>query len=216
MRITTKAVWNSMDDFIAGLPPNVEEGFEYDGPIDLCGGGPSAQQEAAAAATASNDQALTGIAQQYNQRQTDAYNEIKPYATSRLQNGLPFYGGLTDYANGVASKAYAPVRAATLRSLSSFGSALPSGFATAALRDVDLGKAQNYDSNLVNNEVMNEQAKAQAAGLLTGEQQINNPVTAYGTSNQGSQSIMQAPLQSPGLGGLIGGLAGGVINKIPF
>jgi hypothetical protein len=140
---------------------------------------------------------------------------IKPYAMSRLNNGLPFYNNLTDYTSGVASKAYAPVRAATLRRLTSMGD-LPSGFREASLRDIDLAKAGNYDSGLVNNMLMNEQAKSEAARLLTNQQQIANPLGYYQAAGNANQSIMQAPLQSPGLSGLLGGVAGAAINKIPF
>ena len=207
MRVTTKAVFD-----IATLLLLEWNGYEYSGPLELCGGGPSQQQIDAANATAANDTAQTQIAQQYNQRQTDAYNKILPYATSRLSNGLPFYGNLTDYSGGNAATAYNPVRAATLRSLAGFGSALPSGYKNAALTDVNLGEAQNFDSGLESDEMANEQAKANAAGLLVGQQQINNPITAYGSANQGNNSIMQAPLRSPSLGGLIGGLGGGLLN----
>jgi hypothetical protein len=179
------------------------------------GGGPSAEQRQAAAATASNTNAETQIAQEYNQRQTDAYNKIKPYATSRLKNGLPFYNQLTDYAGGTAAKAYAPVRAATLRSLA-YGGDLPSGFKSAALRDIDMAQANQFDSGLQNAMFENEAAKNNAAALLTGQQELNNPINAYSAANQGNQSIMQAPLQSPSLAGLIGGIGGSVINKIPF
>lgn len=211
MRVTTKVVFD-----IETMEELLRKSCDYLGPVEYCGGGPSQQQKDAAAATATNTEAQTAIAQNYNQRENDQYNQIKPYAFSRINNGLPFYKQLTDNAGGISAKAYAPVRAATLRGLSGMGSNLPSGFSTAALRDVDLGQASNFDSNLVNNEFANEQAKSEAARLITGQQQIANPVNAYGAANQGNNSIMQAPLQSPGYAGLVGGIGGSLINKIPF
>jgi hypothetical protein len=179
------------------------------------GGGPSAEQKQAASSQAQLSSQESGIAAQNSARENDQYAAIKPYAMSRLNNGLPFYNNLTDYTSGVASKAYAPVRAATLRRLTSMGD-LPSGFREASLRDIDLAKAGNYDSGLVNNMLMNEQAKSEAARLLTNQQQIANPLGYYQAAGNANQSIMQAPLQSPGLSGLLGGVAGAAINKIPF
>jgi hypothetical protein len=37
MRITTKAVWDNMSDFCAGTNPDRWEGYEYHGPVALCG-----------------------------------------------------------------------------------------------------------------------------------------------------------------------------------
>ena len=37
MRMTTKAVWNNLEDFCAGLPPDQWEGYEYHGEVAQCG-----------------------------------------------------------------------------------------------------------------------------------------------------------------------------------
>jgi hypothetical protein len=62
---------------------------------------------------------------------------------------------------------------------------------------------------MVNNLLMNEQAKSDAARVLTNQAQVLNPLGYYSGAQQGNNSIMQAPLQRPGLAGLIGGVAGG-------
>lgn len=36
MKITTKAQWKSMDDFLAGKPADAEQSFEYSGVVGLC------------------------------------------------------------------------------------------------------------------------------------------------------------------------------------
>src|SRR6185437_2809101 len=175
-----------------------------------------AQADATKAATQEGQDAL--------QFQKDQVAKITPFATSRLNNGLPFYGDLTDYAGGTSAKAYAPAKASLLRSLDSGSSfyGTPSGYKTQALTDLNTARAHDFDSSLVGAMTENEQAKENAAQLLTGQAQLQNPLGWYNTAMNGNQSILQAPLQSPGLSGLIGGIAGGAINgvltspKIPF
>ena len=43
------------------------------------------------------------------------------------------------------------------------------------LADYDANKARGFDHNMINNLLMNEQAKQGAAALLTGQEQISNP-----------------------------------------
>lgn len=191
---------------------------EYDGPVMHLGGGPSSEQkQAAASQAAATDQSLAA-GKDALQFQKDQIAKITPFATNRLNNGLPFYGDLTDYAGGTSAKAWAPAKAAALRSLDSTSSfyGTPSGYRNATLGDIDASRARDFDSSLTDTMLQNEQSKQQAAGLLTGQAQLVNPQSWYGTGMQGNQSILQAPLQSPGLGGLIGGIAGGAISKIPF
>ncbi len=209
MRINARVVIDIEHDLVLAC-----DSVEYDGPVIFCGGGPSQQQIDAANATASNTAAQTQIAQQQNQRQNQEWSLIQPYIQSRLTNGLPFYNDLTSYAKGNAATAYNPVRAATVRNLASFGSALPSGFKQASLNDVNTNEAQAFDQGLQNAKLENEQAKSNAAGMAAGQQQINNPVSTYAAANQGNNDVMQAPLQSPGLGGLIGGLGGGLLSAV--
>jgi hypothetical protein len=180
------------------------------------GGGPSQQQKDAATAQTENSARQSAIEEKQLADQEGYMNQIKPFATDRLNNGLPFYSNLTDYSNGVTSKAYAPVRAAALRSTASFGGALPSGYKSGVLRSIDLQKARDFDSGLVNSQMLNEQSKQDAARVLTGQAQLLTPATYGQNATQGYSSVMNAPLQTPGIGGLLGGIAGGVINRIPF
>jgi hypothetical protein len=58
----------------------------------------------------------------YKQQQA----QITPFATSRMNNGLPFANAMSDASNGTIARSFAPARAQLQRRLSSFGS-LPSG-----------------------------------------------------------------------------------------
>lgn len=180
------------------------------------GGGPSWEQKQAAAKQAQASDFAMAEARDKSARESEQYGLIKPYATQRLENGLPFASALSDYNSVENAKGYAPARAQILRSTERFGSSLPSGFRERLLANLEAQRARSFDSGQVNNLLMNEQAKSEAARLLTGQQQIANPIGWTGAAMQGNQSVMQAPLQSPGLGGLLGGIAGGVMSKIPF
>lgn len=178
------------------------------------GGGPSQQQKDAAAAQAN----ATNQAARTSQDMLGVYKsqlaKIDPFATSRLNSGLPYFGALTDFSNGTNARAYAPAYASLNRRLSSLGP-MPSGFRTQALTDLDASRARDFDSSLVNDLNLNETAKNNAAAMLTGQQQLANPLGWTGQTMQGNSSIMNAPLASPGIGGLIGGIAGGALSAIP-
>ena len=141
--------------------------------------------------------------------------KIDPFATSRLNNGLPFYGALTDYGKGTLAQSYLPTYASANRRMSSMG-ALPSGFRENVLGSIDAQKARDFDSQQVNNMMLNETAKNNAAAMLTGQAQLANPLGWTNATMQGNQSIMNAPLAKPGLGGMLGGLAGGAMSAMPF
>ena len=86
-------------------------------------------------------------------------------------------------------------------------SGLPSGFATQANTDLDTSQARTFDSNMMNNLLMNQQAKQ------TGAQGLN-PLAFGSQAQSGYGGVMQMP-QQPSmfgsiLGGALGGLAGGV------
>lgn len=189
------------------------EGYEYDGPVELAGGGPSDSQKDAAAATAANTQAQTQLAQEANQRQTAAYNSIAPFATTLMTKGDPSYGAQSDYAGGNAAVAAAPARAALARQLSSIGS-LPSGFKTGALTNLNEQEAQGYDQNLQAAQQNQLNTKLQGANIINGLQTTYNPNTDYSSANTGNNSIMQAPLQQPGWQGVVGGITGGLASGI--
>ena len=180
------------------------------------GGGPSQQQNDAAERQAQLSEQQVQLGNKEFGIQQDAYNRIKPFAISRLNTGLPYFNYLTDNAGGAAARAFAPARAALARRLSMYGTALPSGYRDAAMRQIDEGQAQTTDQNLENALAANEAAKEQGAQFLTGQQTIANPTAYFGTAASANNSIMNAPLASPGIGGLIGGALTGVASKIPF
>jgi hypothetical protein len=60
--------------------------------------------------------------------------KIDPFATSRLNDGLPFYNSLTDYSKGTTAASDAPGRAALLRKFDTM-SGLPSGMREQTLTD---------------------------------------------------------------------------------
>jgi hypothetical protein len=211
MRITTKVVFEIESGKLLEW-----EGFEYEGPIELCGGGPAASQKRAAASqeNLANQQAALGRA--HEARENEQYQAIKPFGFSRLQNGLPFFGALTDYAQGTNARAFAPARTALLQRIGQY-QGLRSGFREQALADFDAARARGFDDNLVQALFANEQAKSEAARLLTGQQQIANPFGYFGSAQQGYNNILQAQsLTSPGIGGLLGGLANIALGRLTF
>ena len=74
-------------------------------------------------------------------------------------------------------------------------SGLPGGMKEQTLADYDADEARAFDQGVVNNLLMNKQERQTgAAALLTGQEQISNPVGYTSAAMQGNQSIMQAPL----------------------
>lgn len=202
MRITTKIQWDMNTGRVLA-----HEYFDYEGPLALCGGGPSGEQRAAAASQARLTDKEIQIGDQRNAREESQYQAIRPFAMSRLENGLPFFDALMDANGGTVARSFAPAYAAlNQRYASSEG--MPGGAREAATRALDIQKARTFDDSIVQNLAANENAKAEAARLLTQQQQIANPAQFYGLANSGNNSIMQAPLQGPGIGGILGGIAG--------
>jgi hypothetical protein len=187
---------------------NCEAEFSIRRPGICSGGGPAPEQRAAAASQANVNNQLVSQGNDNQRRVNENMDLIKPYATSRLNGGLPFFNALTDYNSGTISRSFQPARMTLEKRLSGYGS-LPSGFAEGARRDLDVSQAHAFDDSMVNNLLMNEQAKSDAARVLTNQAQVLNPLGYYSGAQQGNNSIMQAPLQRPGLAGLIGGVAGG-------
>lgn len=188
------------------------QGYEYDGPVALCGGGPSQQQKDAATQQAALSKTESDQAQHASAIQDKIYGQIAPMATNRMQNGLSYAPALMDYAGGNTSRAYAPARAQLARQLGTIGS-LPSGFKTGQMADLNENEAQNYDANLKGAQDQNDQAKIQGAQILTGQQSTYNPLGYYQASGTANNSIMQAPLQSPGAMGVLGGIAGAALGN---
>lgn len=179
------------------------------------GGGPSTEQKQAAAASANLANTQAGIGSEAVKFQREQQDKVNPFYTSRMQNGLPYANALTDAQGGLTAQAYAPARAALMRSMG-YQQGLPSGFREQAISDFNENQAQAFDQNLVAAIGANEQAKQAGASGLLGQAQLANPQSFFQGAGQGYGSIMNAPLQRPGMAGVLGGLAGGLASAIPF
>src|SRR4051794_3796714 len=112
------------------------------------GGGPSrAQNEAASAQANLSNQAATASKDMLD-FQKHQMGLIAPFATERMQNGLPFYNSLTDATNGTTAQAFKPAYAALNSRMSTQG-ALPNGFGQQMTTDLDAQRARAFDSGLV-------------------------------------------------------------------
>jgi hypothetical protein len=215
MRITVNPSfeWNGERYVLASF----EDQYEYDGPVVMCGGdsGETEQERQARASQLATANTLNGIAQSNNAQQQEIFKTIKPFGTSRMSNGLPFFNALTDYAAGTNAQAAAPARARLLRSLGS-QSGLPSGFREGALSDFENQRAHGFDQALTGNLFANEQAKQQGAQILSGQAGQLNPLGFYQATQQGYNPQQYRGPATPGMGGAILGAAGGALSAIPF
>lgn len=135
------------------------------------------------------------------------------FYTNQMNQGLPFYRNLTDYAGGNIAQSFAPQYGAVLRQTSQYGTNTPSGYRDALMNNLRGQQATAFDNSLTQAQMANLQAKQQGAAGLMGEQQIaQNAALGYGGLGAGAnQAILQAP-QKPGLLGTLGGLAIGGAN----
>jgi len=211
MKITTKAVFDIASGKLLDW-----EGYDYDGPVELAGGGASSQQKAA------QGQVLQNATNEGNEAQTaqtafnSAVGTATPYYAGEEANGLPFYNNLTDFSSGTNAQAYAPAKAAYLRQESTMG-ALPSGSKAAGMADINEAQAKNFDSTLTGNMFAQQQAKQAGAQGMMGVAQTTNPAAFYGGSTSAS-GVGVNPLQpayNPWMG-VLGGAVSGAASKIPF
>lgn len=113
---------------------------------------------------------------------------------------------LTDYSGGTTAQAFAPARAQLASRLSKMNnSGLPSGFATQAQTDLDASQGRAFNANMVQNLLLNQQAKQQGAQAL-------NPLAFGSQAMQGYGGIMNMPVQPSGLGSMFGGALGGLLS----
>jgi hypothetical protein len=181
------------------------------------GGGntPDPTQVQAAQQNLALSQMLTGLGQERNARDEKAFNLVFPFAQDRLKNGLPFFNALTDYNGGTAARGNAIQRAGLLRQLQN---ATPSQRAQA-LSDFEAQGGRNFDDSLKSSLLANETAKQEGARLITGQQQIANPLGFFsGAAGANAPTIGSGALvhQDSGLTGLLGGVAGGLASAIPL
>jgi hypothetical protein len=213
MRVHTKCVYEWKKDKLVLVH---EEGFEYSGPIAMCGGGPSSTQQAAQQQQLSNAQQEGALANSSTQKFNSLYGSTQPFYQNEQQNGLPFYNNLTDFASGTAAQAYDPAKASFLRQSSSMG-ALPSGFKASGMNDINESQSKMFDQSLTGNMFAQQQAKQQGAAGHAGLMQTVNPSAFYGGSSSAAQGATQ-PLQAannPWMG-ILGSAVQGASSAIPF
>jgi hypothetical protein len=180
------------------------------------GGGASSTQKAAQSQQLQNAQQEGALAGQSAQTFNQLGSSVAPFYASEQQNGLPFFGNLTDYSSGTAAQAYDPAKAAFLRTQGTMG-ALPSGSKAAGLNDINEAQGKTFDSSLMSNLFAQQQAKQQGAAGTAGLMQAYNPAAFYGGSSSAAGGASQPlqPAYNPWLG-IAGGAASGAASAIPF
>jgi len=168
----------------------------------MCGG-PTRSQKTAAAGESQLQKDLTA-----------GYEADAPKAAAVYQGladkGLPYFGAETQYSTSDLAKQINQAKANLASREAGFGSALPSGFAEQEQRDLDLGGASAFDSNIMN--LLQQQTAAREAGA-GGLASLALP--SAGTAVGAGQSVLQAPLQNNFWSNIIGGVLQGAGN-IPF
>lgn len=202
-----------MTDVIGEYLPVSKASFDYEGPIEKLGGGPSDQEKQAAASQLKTADTLNNIAQGNQAQQQKIFDAIKPFGTSRMNNGLPFFQSLTDFASGTNARAFAPAKANLNRGLQQ-AHASPMA-RLQANTDFDMQRARGFDSALTSNLFGNEQAKQQGAQILSGQASQLNPLGYYQATQQGFNPQQYSGLRTAGMGGLVGGLVEGGLSKVP-
>jgi hypothetical protein len=162
----------------------------------MCGGPTQSQKNAAASQAqisaenqALGDQALSGAL---------------PFYQQEAQQGLPYFAQQANYSTSALAQQINQAKANENAKMAGYGGALPSGFAQANDRDLDIAGANAQDQNML--QLLAAQQAAKQAGAA-GEVGIGQG--AMGTAAGANQSIMQAPLQNNFWSNLIAGLVQG-------
>lgn len=206
MRITTKAVYDIESGKLLDW-----EGYEYSGPLEMCGGGPSSEQNAAAKSQANLTNQLAGVAAQ-NENYTEAQrNRTTPFYNNQMNNGPDYTPAALDFASGTNAKAFAPARADLMRRLG-MQTGLPGGYRDQATTDFDSARARGFDQGIAQVLADRQAARERGAAGLMGEAQQANPLGYYQGAMQGNSSIMSANLRRPGIAGVLGGLTSSGLN----
>jgi len=203
MKIATRIEFQMTD---SGLIELSREEFEYSGPVALCGGGPDPiqKQQEAAQAKLTNEEA--DAAQRAEQFKEDQQAKVNPFYGNLMENGPDYTNDALDYESGVNARAYAPAKAALMRSLGT-ETGLPSGYRDQAISDFDEQRAQGYDNGIMGILADKQAAKERGAAGLLGQAQLADPAALYGGATQGTQTIFNAP-RRPGFAGTLGALIG--------
>jgi hypothetical protein len=211
MKITTKAIFDMETMRLLDW-----EGYDYNGPIEHCGGGPSNTQKQGAQQTLQNAKQEGNLATSSGQKFNALYGSTAPFYQQEQDRGLPFYDNLTDFSGGTTAQAFAPAKADFLRRSSTMG-ALPSGFKAAGMNDINEAQGHAFDDELVNNMMRQYQTRQAGAAGKAGLMQIVNPASFYGGSTSAGSAVMQPlqPAYNPWQG-VIGGAVQGAASALPF
>jgi hypothetical protein len=240
MRITTKAVYDVETGALLEW-----SGYEYDGPVELLKSreqkqqqqinlGISRQQQQAQLQAMQQAQQQQALMQQMMERQQGIYDQISPFATQALNIGQGALSGqipqsFTDAfklpARNALSSAYSGARSNLIEMLGSSGQ-LGSGLASGPLAAFEQNQAQAFgesDANASLQALMQALGLgAQGASLLSGQQQVFNPL-AYGQQAQGWSQLGIGAGQAGSInpqqyaragGGVLGSLLGGATGAL--
>jgi hypothetical protein len=205
MKIIRKIEFQMTD---SGMEEVFRDEFEYDGPLELCGGGPSKQQNQAADRQGQLSEEEAALARTEQASRDKLRGIATPFYGDLMKNGPDYTNAALDYAGGTNARAYAPAKAALLQRLGQ-STGLPSGYRDQALTDFEENRASGYDSNLTSILADRQAAKERGAAGVTNLISGYNPSAYYGGAEGANQSILNANLRKPGVGGIIGGVLGG-------
>lgn len=173
------------------------------------GGGGATNKQVNTAVGGQTNLAQTGLANQQQQYQQGRADQTRTtgFFGNEMQNGMPYYRNMTDYAGGNTAQAFAPARGQLLRSTSQYQN-LPSGYRDALMTNLNAQQGRAFDSQLMQAQIAQQQAKQQGAAGLTGEEQIAaSQALGYGSqAGNANQSILNAP-RKPTVAGTLGGAA---------
>lgn len=197
----------------SGMEETFRDDHAYEGPWELCGGGPSAEQKAAAASQGRLSDQLGATAAQQEAYMEAQRNKTTPFYTDLMKNGPAYTDQALDFSGGTNAQAFAPEKANLMRRLGD-STGLPSGSREQSISDFENRRALGYDNSLMSIRADQQAAKERGAAGLMGEAQQANPLGYYQGAMGGNSSIMNANLRRPGIGGVLGGLAGGGLNAV--
>ena len=209
MRFTTRAIYNSIDDFINGRKPATWEGFEYDGPVAELKKGRGNLQSAANAGNANTaaaqgiQGATTGIAKQ----EVNTTGGLSPVVAKQLAN-----------EKGQIGKAYSSAAAAADRGLTMRGmGSAPSGM-TSSIKNTSINNEGQAETGATGNAFGEQERLNQTAynPAIAATNAVSNSVDSAANAgkdlNQAGSTLGDIGSGLSGLAGMFG--AGGVLGKL--
>lgn len=213
MRITTKATYASIEDFINGVQPAIWEGFEYDGPVALAKKGRN-QLASASNAGVSNTSSAQDIAKQDQGIQKGYRNQSDQIANSQTNTN----GGLSplvakQLANeqGMIGKTYANAAQGANKGLAERGMGVaPSGL-SSSINNTAINNAGQAQTGMVGNAFGTQNQLNQGTlGYDVGQQQQYDPLRALHTANEGVEATTGAASALNKAGSTLGDIGSGL------